>query len=417
MLYLIYTIIYIFVLVFILPFEYFKRQRDNRRSWIRERIGMSPNPVSSKEPCLWFHAVSVGEVVSAVAFIQMIKSAYPDFRIIVSTVTDTGRKVAYERLANIARIVYIPFDIPLFIRNALSHYNPFLFIIMETELWPNIINQLKKAGIPIILINGRISERSFNGYQKIGFFIKDILQKIDKFSMQNELYAQRIIKLGALPEKTFAAGNFKFDARPPGAIPEWMKSLQGKIIIAGSTHYPEESIVLNSYIKLIEKFPSLTLILAPRHPERFKEVEDLVKKKGLRYIKRSDLLAQMSFEHASVVVILDVIGELASVYGGCDIAIIGGSFIKHGGQNPLEPAYWSKGIVCGPSMENFPFIEEFYTKKAALKADRETLHDCLYKLMESPEEILLMGKRARDIYDNNSGAMARTFNIVKGYLN
>ncbi len=417
MLYLIYTIIYIFVLVFILPFEYFKRQRDNRRSWIRERIGMSPNPVSSKEPCLWFHAVSVGEVVSAVAFIQMIKSAYPDFRIIVSTVTDTGRKVAYERLANIARIVYIPFDIPLFIRNALSHYNPFLFIIMETELWPNIINQLKKAGIPIILINGRISEKSFNGYQKIGFFIKDILQKIDKFSMQNELYAQRIIKLGALPEKTFAAGNFKFDARPPGAIPEWMKSLQGKIIIAGSTHYPEESIVLNSYIKLIEKFPSLTLILAPRHPERFKEVEDLVKKKGLRYIKRSDLLAQMSFEHASVVVILDVIGELASVYGGCDIAIIGGSFIKHGGQNPLEPAYWSKGIVCGPSMENFPFIEEFYTKKAALKADRETLHDCLYKLMESPEEILLMGKRARDIYDNNSGAMARTFNIVKGYLN
>lgn len=417
MLYLIYTIIYIFVLVFILPFEYFKRQRDNRRSWIRERIGMSPNPVNSKEPCLWFHAVSVGEVVSAVAFIQMIKSAYPDFRIIVSTVTDTGRKVAYERLANIARIVYIPFDIPLFIRNALSHYNPFLFIIMETELWPNIINQLKKAGIPIILINGRISERSFNGYQKIGFFIKDILQKIDKFSMQNELYAQRIIKLGALPEKTFAAGNFKFDARPPGAIPEWMKSLHGKIIIAGSTHYPEEGIILNSYIKLIEKFPSLTLILAPRHPERFKEVEDLVKKKGLRYIKRSDLLAQMSFEHASMVVILDVIGELASVYGGCDIAIIGGSFIKHGGQNPLEPAYWSKGIVCGHSMENFPFIEEFYTKKAALKADRETLHDCLYKLMESPEEILLMGKRARDIYDNNSGAMARTFNIVKGYLN
>ncbi len=417
MLYLIYTIIYIFILVFILPFEYFKRQRDNRRSWIRERIGMSPNPVNSKEPCLWLHAVSVGEVVSAVAFIQMIKSAYPDFRIVVSTVTDTGRKVAYERLANIARIVYIPFDIPLFIRKALSHYNPFLFIIMETELWPNIINQLKKAGIPIILINGRISERSFNGYQKIGFFIKDILQKIDKFSMQNELYAQRIIKLGALPEKTLAAGNFKFDARPPGPIPEWMKSLHGKIIIAGSTHYPEESIVLNSYIKLIEKFPSLTLILAPRHPERFKEVEDLVKKKGLRYIKRSDLLAQMSFEHASVVVILDVIGELASVYGGCDIAIIGGSFIKHGGQNPLEPAYWSKGIVCGHSMENFPFIEEFYTKKAALKADRETLYDCLYKLMESPEEILLMGKRAREIYDNNSGAMARTFNIVKGYLN
>lgn len=365
---------------------------------------------------MWLHAVSVGEVASAVGFIQMINSAFPHLRIIVSTVTDTGRKVAKERLNNIAKIVYIPFDIPLFIRNAISHYRPTLFVIMETELWPNLIREFNRSKIPVILINGRISEKSFKGYHKLRFFIGDVLQKMDKFCVQNELYAERLNKLGAPADKIFVVGNFKFDARPPGPVPEWTKLIKGKVIVAGSTHNPEEEIILSSYMKLKEEFPSIILILAPRHPERFKEVESLVKKKGLRYIKRSHLLTQSPSKIDIDILILDVIGELGSVYGACDIAIIGGSFIKHGGQNPLEPAYWSKGIVCGPSMENFPFVEEFYREKAALRVDEGTLYEHLSELLKNPQEISLMGKRARKIYDKNSGATQRTFDIIKKYL-
>ena len=418
MLYFIYTIIYIIALIFFLPFEYMKREKNNRLSWLRERTGKPLEPENTvNKPCLWVHAVSVGEVVSAVAFIQRINSAFPDIRLIVSTVTDTGRKVAKERLGHIARIVYIPFDIPFCIRNAISSYKPSLFLIMETELWPNIIREFKCRGVPVLIINGRISEKSFNGYKKAKFFIKDVLQIIDKFCMQNELYAKRIIQIGAPSEKIFIAGNFKFDARPPNSVPDWTKLLHGRVIVAGSTHHPEEEIILNTYIKLKEKFSSITMILAPRHPERFAEVEELVSKKGLRYIKRSDLPTQFLSKIENKVVILDVIGELASVYGVCDIAIIGGSFIKHGGQNPLEPAYWSKGIVCGPSMENFPFIEEFYRENAALFTTPENLFDCLFKLLETPDEITSMGRRAREIYDKNSGAIERTFGVVKNYLN
>lgn len=416
MLYFLYTIIYISVLIVLLPFEYLRRTRQNRRIWLRERMAISVVSKEDIKPSMWIHAVSVGEVASAVPFIKKINSAFPNLQIIVSTVTDTGRKVAIERLADIAKIVYIPFDIPLFIRSAINRYSPSIFIIMETELWPNIIKEFSKTGIPVVLINGRISERSYNGYLKIRFFIKDVLQKMDKLCMQNELYAKRIMELGAPAERLFTTGNFKFDARPPGAIPEWTKILNGKVIIAGSTHNPEEELILKSYVKLKAQFPALTLILAPRHPERFKEVEELVKKIGLKCIKRTDLQSQNFSKIEPTVVILDVIGELASVYGACDLAIIGGSFIKHGGQNPLEPAFWSKPILCGPSMENFPFIEEFYREKAALKTNEKTLFDCLANLLRDPEEISLMGKRARELYLKNSGAIDKTFNVVRGYL-
>lgn len=416
MLYFLYTIIYISVLIVLLPFEYLRRTRQNRRIWLRERMAISVVSKEDIKPSMWIHAVSVGEVASAVPFIKKINSAFPNLQIIVSTVTDTGRKVAIERLADIAKIVYIPFDIPLFIRSAINRYSPSIFIIMETELWPNIIKEFSKTGIPVVLINGRISERSYNGYLKIRFFIKDVLQKMDKLCMQNELYAKRIMELGAPAERLFTTGNFKFDARPPGAIPEWTKILNGKVIIAGSTHNPEEELILKSYVKLKAQFPALTLILAPRHPERFKEVEELVKKIGLKCIKRTDLQSQNFSKIEPTVVILDVIGELASVYGACDLAIIGGSFIKHGGQNPLEPAFWSKPILCGPSMENFPFIEEFYREKAALKTNEKTLFDCLANLLMDPEEISLMGKRARELYLKNSGAIDKTFNVVRGYL-
>jgi len=418
MLYFLYTIIYTLALSVLLPFEYLKRQSHIRKRWLVERAGFFGNhPVMDKKHCLWIHAVSVGEVISSVSFVQKFRAQYPDSDIIVSTVTDTGQKVAAERLSDIAQIIYMPFDIPFFIRKTIDFFNPSLFIIMETELWPNIIKELKKRGIPVILINGRISEKSFNGYLKLRFFMKHVLQNIDRFCVQNEIYAERIIKLGAIPDNVRVTGNFKFDTRPPAGLPDWAKLLNGRVIIAGSTHEPEEEIILDAYMKLKKDFPDIILILAPRHPERFKEVEDLVKSKGVTYARRSDLHTTIHPVIESGVVILDAIGELAAVYGACDIAVIGGSFIKHGGQNPLEPAYWSKSIICGASMENFPFIEEFYSENAALKTDRYGLYSCLKELLQSPDRISAMGEKARKLYEKNSGATDRALDDIKEFLN
>ncbi|MCI0469036.1 MAG: 3-deoxy-D-manno-octulosonic acid transferase, partial [Nitrospirae bacterium] len=361
-----------------------------------------PLSVPSNHKTIWIHAVSVGETIASAPLIKKIKARYPNVNIIISTVTDTGQKIANERVANLARVIYAPFDMPFAVRRAAMTIMPSLFIIMETELWPNTIRTLKNRGASILLMNGRISKSSFEGYKKLRFFIRDVLRNIDGFCMQNDVYAERILVLGALPQSVKSIGSFKFDTAPSNPLPDWtsifrgqktVDGSQGLTIIAGSTHRTEEALVIDAYLGLKSDFPDINLILAPRHPERFKEVEELIKKKGVKYFKRSDITAHSS-RITGIVILLDVIGELASVYGACDIAVIGGSFIKHGGQNPLEPAYWGTAIVCGPHMENFPFIEEFYKNGGAVKTETGNLSETLKQLLSSPEKILKMGRIA-----------------------
>jgi 3-deoxy-D-manno-octulosonic-acid transferase len=317
---------------------------------------------------------------------------------------------------------------------------------METELWPNAIRILGRSGVPVLLMNGRISGKSFGGYKKLRFFIKDVLKNVSIFCMQDELYAERIRELGAEPDKIKAIGNFKFDTRQSSTVPEWTRILKEQksevrsqkseekkqefTIIAGSTHRTEEDIILDAYIKLKKDFPETNLIIAPRHPERFREVEELLKKRGLEYIKRSEVRSQKpeirksdeetselpSFRTSGLIVLLDVIGELSSVYSACDVAIMGGSFIEHGGQNPLEPAFWGKAIVCGPHMENFPFIDDFYRGGGALKVDSDNLYESLKSFLTSPEKISSMGKVAKGFYEKNSGATDRAMEIIGRYL-
>lgn len=414
--YLIYSILYFLALLFLFPFEYLKRPKELRKRWIRERFGFfHASPITHHSSRIWIHAVSVGEVIASVPLVKKIKARYPSAEIVVSTVTDTGQKVANERMGDIARIIYVPFDLPFMIRNTVKNIRPSLFIIMETELWPNIIRILSRLGVPVLLMNGRISEKSFDGYKKLRFFIKDVLKNMSLFCMQNELYADRIKALGAEHDKVRITGSFKFDTRPSSSAPEWTKILQGPVIIAGSTHRTEEDLIIDAYIKLKTDFPELNLIVAPRHPERFKEVEELIRKKGMEYVKRSDVTGHGS-RVTGVVILLDVIGELSSAYGACDVAIMGGSFIEHGGQNPLEPAYWGKAIVCGPHMENFPFIDEFYKSGAALKADSEGLYESLKEVLSSSERMSSMGKIANELYEKNSGATERAMEIIEAVM-
>jgi len=421
--YLLYSIIYTTALIFLLPFEYIKRPKELRKKWLKEKFSKyraeeqksKRAEVAYELNTVWIHAVSVGEATTAVPLIKKIKERHHFIEIVVSTVTDTGQKVAMEKIGDIARIIYVPFDIPFAINSAVRKIKPSLFIIMETELWPNIIRILSKNNVPVLLMNGRISKKSFGGYKKLRFFIKDMLKNMRIFCMQNELYAERIKAMGAQADKVKVIGNFKFDTKPSSHIPEWTKILKRPVIIAGSTHKTEENIIINTYMKIKNDFPETTLIIAPRHPERFGEVEELIKKKGLKYIKRSDVTDHGS-RITGIVILLDVIGELASVYSICDIAIIGGSFIEHGGQNPLEPAYWGKAIICGPHMENFPFIDEFYKGGGALKVNADNLYESLKNLLASPEKISSKGKIARELYDKNSGAVERAMEIIGKYL-
>lgn len=409
----IYSILYYIVAIALLPFEYLKRPAGVRKRWLREKFGAVELPARAQgRPVIWVHAVSVGEVISATPFLREIGKRYPSSRIILSTITDTGQKVARERVSDIADVVYLPFDIPFIIERLIKRTKPGLFIAIETELWPNIFRVFKKKGIPVAVMNGRLSEKSFKGYKKIRFFMKSVLKNVDMLCMQDETYAGRIKALGADDARVKVAGNFKFDTRPPERLPEWAAVFTGPVLLAGSTHAGEEDLIISVFEKLRRDFPDLNLIIAPRHPERFKQVEDLVKAKGLSYAKRSEMRivdSQLTTQNSTLkIVIMDTVGELASAYGICDIAVIGGSFVRHGGQNPLEPAFWGKPVVCGPHMENFPFMDDFYKDGAAAETDETRLYDTLRDLLLSPGKRKEMGERAKRLYGEKAGAVRRT---------
>ncbi len=438
--YLFYSLIYIIAIIFIFPFEYFKRPKDLRKRWLREKFGLinGEHRIKNAEH-LWIHAVSVGEVMAASALLKKLRERYPAKSLIFSTITDTGQKVARERAPEGTTVVYLPFDIPSVLRRVLKKLNPELLLVIETELWPNLIRVFQENGTPVLLLNGRISEKSFRGYWKISFFMKKVLSHVDFFGMQGEEYSERIKSLGVNRNKVMNIGNFKFDTKPPAKIPEWTDRLKGPVITAGSTHEGEEELLASVYIELKKDFPDVNLIIAPRHPERFKAAEDMLRAKGISFIKRSAFSTpsltlpprgggqgwggpELRTPNSElqilkgVVILLDTIGELSAVYGISDIAIIGKSFRGHGGQNPLEPAYWGKPVVCGPHMENFPVIEKFYKEGAAVEVHEEELSSKLRELLLSPEKARDMGLKAQELYKESAGAVERAMEIIAGYL-
>jgi 3-deoxy-D-manno-octulosonic-acid transferase len=438
--YLLYTLLYSAVVVFILPFQYLKRPKELRKRWLREKFGFIDPSVSPlikgrieggygsesthTEGIIWVHAVSVGEVMAAIPLLKKIREKYPSKGIMLSTITDTGQKIARERVPESTMVFYLPFDIPIILKRVFKRKKPELLITIETELWPNLFRVSRQYGSPVILLNGRISEKSFKGYKKVSFFVQEVLSNVALFCMQSETYAERISNIGVDELKIKVLGNFKFDIKPPSGIPEWSERMKGPVLIGGSTHEGEEEFLLSVYMKLKKDFPDLNLILAPRHPERFKNVEDLLRSKGLYFIKRSAFIASnppspslVKGGEGGIIILLDTVGELSAVYGISDIAIIGKSFKGHGGQNPLEPAYWGKPIVCGPHMENFPFIKDFFREGAALEVNEDSLYSKLRELLLSPEKAKDIGLKSQQLYKKNTGAVERAMEVIAGYIN
>lgn len=414
-----YTLLYILITIFLLPKEYFKRPKELRNRWIKEKMGFFKKTQalnSNKRPKIWVHAVSVGEVIAVSGLIKRLTEKYD---VILSTVTDTGQRIAHQRFKEMSvRVIYLPFDIPNQIKKTLKFFSPQALLLTETELWPNLI-YLSSEQLPLILINGRLSEESFKGYVKIKFFIKPLLKRFSLICVQDEKYRERFIKIGAEENKVYVTGNMKFDIELREVNFKWEKSIPKPVILAGSTHEQEEEIILNAFLNL---GLNGTLIIAPRHPERFPEVCSLVKKKisesraEIYFKKLTEINNDPIIEHKTLILLIDQMGILGSLYRVCDIAVIGGSFIPHGGQNPLEPAYWRKPIICGPYMQNFPFIQEFIEQKACIMTDKDSFKSRLESLIKNPEQTSFMGIKANEIFSKNRGATEKTLKLLKNFI-
>ncbi len=409
-----YTLIYTAVALVVLPYQLLRRPGKLRRVWLREKFFINKKYKTEREPSIWIHSVSVGETVAATPLVNELLRIYPQYLIILTTMTDTGRDIAIKRFSSNerVRVMYMPFDLRMIINRFLKTFDVRLFITLETELWPNTFIASSERGIPVFIVNGRISERSFKGYRRAGFFMKYIFQSVTLFMMSSEVDRERLLGLGVPEEKVSVTGNIKFDI-PHISAPRIRVITRRKILVVASTHDDEERIIIESIIEMIRN-REVFIILAPRHPERFPEVERLLNGMGLRFIRRTEIHDQLDADEDGMdMMLLNTIGELASFYSLSDIVIMGGSFIPKGGHNILEPAYWSKPVITGPYMHNFPLSQEFFREGGAIMTDSGDLYMTLRRLIDEPSLSDEIGRKAKEIFIRNSGALQRTIALIK----
>lgn len=410
--FLIYNLLSLISLIVYLPWLLFKKGPEKRSVYLSERLGIS----GYSDADIWVHAVSVGEVIASLPFLKALKKGFPELKIVFSTTTYTGQKIARERFPEARRIMYIPWDTWLTVNRVVKIISPRLFITIETELWPCLFKALKNNGSHIILLNGRLSLGSFKYYKWIRPFMKVVLSLIDFLYMQGEIDAKRIIGIGADEKKVGIMGNLKFDIElNKSKSIHWMDNIKGQTLLAGSTHKGEEEIILDAYEEVKKDVPDLRLILAPRHPERFNEVEEILRKRRFNYIRRSQITTQST--EPPDIILLDTIGELSVLYSRATIAFVGGSLLSYGGHNILEPAYWGTPFIFGPYMDNFPFAEEFLMHGAAVMVkDFKGLAPAIKDLLEDTKKARQMGEKARTIVNNNAGAVKKALELVRSYI-
>lgn len=381
---------------------------------------------------MWIHAVSVGEVKAVEKLVERLAERFKDRPIVMSTATPAGQNLAWERKDIIHATFYFPLDLPGCIGRALDRVRPEMVIIAETEIWPNFLRACRQRRIPVMMINGRISDRSFAGYRWVRRWLPTVLADYTLLGMQSEADRRRMEALGAEPGKVMVLGNLKFDAagsnRP--LDPDLARFLGGwhPIWIAASTMPGEEEMVLDAFAKLKSDHPNVKLIIAPRHPERFDEVEGIVKRRGVQHVRRTCLPSRgaLSFVAASPLptarhllgegegLILDTIGELAAVFECATVVFMGGTLVPAGGHNILEPARHRKPIIFGPHMENFRDIARlFLDAGAAIQIDgARDLARTVSTVLSDPALARELGTSARKIVDQNTGATDRVLNIL-----
>ena len=373
------------------------------------------------EPRCWIHAVSVGEATAAAPLVEAIARRWPELSVVMTTVTPTGARVVADRLRATVTHRYFPLDLPGPVRRALDTVRPRFFIGMETELWPNFLRALARRGVPAMIANGRISDRSFRRYHRVRFLTARMLRDIAVFAMQSQEDARRIIALGAPPDRVVVTGNLKTDLTPAEAGGEavWQQLLglatNEPVWIAGSTHRGEETVVLDAYTRLRRRYPDLVLLLAPRHPERVPEVERLAADRQLATVRRSELPAS---REGAPVIVLDTVGELAKIYSVASVVFVGGSLVPTGGHNMLEPALLRKPVLYGPHTTNFRESAELLLAAggAVLVDEPERLEPRVAELLADPVRRSRMGEAGLHAVIGRQGALKQTMELVERHL-
>ncbi|MEC4675107.1 MAG: 3-deoxy-D-manno-octulosonic acid transferase, partial [Nitrospirota bacterium] len=401
------------------------KKRCRRGLWQRLGVRLA-DPAPPGKPVIWLHAVSLGEVTAAVPLVRAIHERYPQVVIMVSTITETGREVVEQRLGDVARHFYFPLDWSWVVRRVVRQLRPAAFIVVETELWPNLLKCLWKHGVPTILVNGRISSRSFGRYLLIRSFMAQILSMLSLCLVQSDRDRERLLELGASSEQVRRTGNMKFDHislmkdhRLEDTLSARMRMKEEEDwIIAGSTHSEEENILLRGFQELSLIFPHLCLLLAPRHIERADRLEQTVLDLGLKVVRRTLLEKGGEALQGPRVVILDTRGELADVYALATLTFVGGTFVPVGGHNLLEPARWGKPVFFGPHTDH---CQEIATRLieagGGIQAKNEIeLLALLKRGLEDREWREGMGRIARQVVEMNQGVVQQNLELMSGLI-
>jgi 3-deoxy-D-manno-octulosonic-acid transferase len=388
------------------------------RGGLRERLGQVPPriPTDSRNT-IWIHAVSLGEVIAVTGLVSEIRNAFPQHRIVVSTTTATGQKMARENFGADS-VFYFPLDLGFAIRPYLRRLRPQLIVLAETEFWPNFLRLAQASGAKIAVVNARISDRSFPGYKRFPGVMRNVLQPVDLFLAQTEVDERRLREIGAASDRVQVSGNLKFDAPIPAPlqIVERLRSaLQsagaGPILVCGSTMEGEESLLLQAFENILVAHPRAAMLLAPRHPERFAKVAELLGNLKIKFWRRSTWNGEPI---SAGVFLLDSVGELASIYAVADIAFVGGSLVPVGGHNIIEPAQYGVAIVVGNHTENFRDIVNLFQSRNALRiVGPAELPLVLTELLENNSERTAMGSRAAETLHSQRGATQKTVEALR----
>ena len=422
--YFIYSLLLALAIALSAPWWLFAMWRHGKyRAGLRERLGRVPARIVQREaasgkPAIWIHAVSVGEVLGVSGLVAELKKRFPSHRVVVSTTTDTGQKLAGERFGA-ENVFYVPVDFAFAIRPYLRALRPELIVIAETEFWPNLLRCARNSGARIAIVNARISDRSLPRYRRFRFLLRRVLSRVDMFLAQSQEDSKRLVAIGAPAPRVRVCGNLKFDGDAPGSL-EFVAQLKRRltesnafpILVCGSTADGEEALLLEMFREVLRKYPTALMILAPRRPERFNEVAQLLAASGFEYWRRSSLASSTVLRGG--ILLLDSIGELAAIYAVATVAFVGGSLAPRGGHNILEPAYFGLPIMVGSHMENFRDILAIFQAQDAVRVVVEgELASAVLALVADQPGRDAMGLRARATLRFHAGATSRTVEALQ----